>query len=86
MVIHPMKYAEATCTSYTNTTENTTTNWEIYNIDPVEEELPFIEIKHIRSDVDRSKPCKLFNVTFIRRFRGNNKGRHWNRKDCHGKI
>ena len=32
------------------------------------------------------RPVEIFNITFTRRFRGNNKGRHWNRKDCHGKT
>ena len=26
------------------------------------------------------KPCIIFNKTFIRRFRGHNRGRHWDRK------
>lgn len=83
MIIDKMTYAAGTGNSATTAPITDETYGETYIIEPVEEEeeeFPSIEIKHIRPAIDKSKPREIFNTTFMRRFQGNNKGRHWNRR------
>lgn len=85
MVIHPMMYNTGTLTwtsanSATAMTNETTYEWETYYIEPAEDELPLIEVRPAWPIRFMPLPRTAFNKPFIRRFRGNNRGRHWDRK------
>ena len=82
MVIHPMMFNDTGTSSATASTDCSSSDREWYTFigDPAEEEFPEIEVKHVWPVNVIHEPVEVVNSKFMRRFRGNNRGRHWNRR------
>jgi len=81
MVINPMMFNNAYNSSATVTTSGTTEEiWYELDKDEFVEDQPEEVVDRVWPVAVWLAPCQPIKDKFIRRFRGTNRGRHWNRK------